>query len=134
MNYVAGETTDVLCLINLDALSTLVCLCGKQKMYSLIMMARFSLRPPTRAASTWTTSLAPAWRNCLKRMRFWQHSPGAILMGAMPSRICLGGRLAPEISANVGRKSTVIRGVVVVEAGRVCPGQRTIIGTRMPPS
>src|SRR4029079_15024471 len=50
-------------------------------------MARFSLTPPTRQASIWTTSIASACSSCLKITRFWTCPPVATLTARIAARI-----------------------------------------------
>ena len=44
-------------------------------------MASTSLTPPIRQASIWQTSIASAWKSCLKMTRFWTCSPVATPIG-----------------------------------------------------
>ena len=55
---------------------------GTPKRAASSSTASTSLTPPSRQASSWQTSIAPAWRSCLNTMRFWQCSPVATRTGA----------------------------------------------------
>ena len=56
-----------------------------------------SLTPPTRHASSWQTSIASAWKSCLKTTRFWMCSPVATRTGAISRRM----RACPRMSSGL---------------------------------
>ena len=57
-------------------------------------IAMFSFTPPTRVASSWSTSSAPACRNCLAITRFAMCSPVATGIGATPRAIAAWARMS----------------------------------------
>ncbi len=57
-------------------------------------MAMFSFTPATRAASIWSTSMAPACSSCLNITRFCTCSPVATGMGATPRAMAACPRMS----------------------------------------
>ena len=73
-------------------------------------IARFSLMPPTRQASIWTTSIASACSSCLKITRFCTCSPVATRTGAtavadraVAEHVVGRGRLLDPVRVELGQ-------------------------------
>ena len=80
-----------------------------------------SLTPPTRHASSWQTSIASAWKSCLKTTRFWMCSPVATRTGAISRRIRAWPRMSSGLVGSSIHQGSCARSVRIAAIASSTP-------------